>query len=287
MLCFGGSTSQTLAREVSRIAGFDEGSLEVKTFPDGELYVRIETPVQGEDCAVIQSTSRPQGENLLELLAVLETLRDMGAEKVAAVVPYYGYGRQDRRFKEGECVTSKMVAEHIQLHCDEFYTINIHKEAILDFFDIPAHGLDAAPLLGEYFKGMDLEDPLVVGPDMGAQELATRVSEVLGCDKDCLEKKRLGPGQVEMKPKGIETAGKDIIIVDDIIDSGGTMLTALKTLKAKHASSVSIACIHPVLTGNIITRLYAAGARVVAATDTIPSQISEISVASLIADALK
>jgi len=261
--------------------------MEVKDFPDGEMYVRVDTGVEGEDCVVIQSTSRPQGRNLFELLAVLETLKDLGAGKVSAVVPYYGYGRQDRRFMEGECITSKVIAEHVQLHCDEFYTVNVHKEAVMDFFRIPAHNLDAAAILGTYFKEMDLEDPIVVGPDMGAEEMAEKVGAILDCDWDCLEKKRLGPGQVEMKPKGVETAGKDIVIVDDIIDSGGTMLTALKTLKAKHASSVSIACIHPVLTGNIITRLYAAGARTVAATDTIPSQISEISVAPLIADALK
>lgn len=261
--------------------------MEVKEFPDGERYFRIETDVKGEDCTVIQSISKPQHHNFFELMATLENLKDLGAKRIRAVVPYFGYGRQDQRFLDGEAITSRMIAKHIQLHADEFYSINLHKEAILDFFDIPAQNLDAFNLIGEYFKEKDLEDPIVVGPDMGASDLASKVADILCCNSDCLEKKRLGPGKVEMRPKNVDITDKDIIIVDDIIDSGGTVLTALKTLKAQAARSVHIACIHPVFTGNIVSRLNAAGAGDVVATNTIPSNVSRISVASIIASALK
>jgi ribose-phosphate pyrophosphokinase len=281
---FGGSSCEVLAREVGSDA--EIGSLTLKKFPDGERYIKIETDVQGSECIVVQSICRPQDENLWELLSILSTLRDLEAEKIVSVVPYYGYGRQDKRFNPGECLTAKVVAQHIQLHSDEFLTINLHHSHILDFFDIPSKELDASSLLGNYFKEKGLKKPTVVAPDEGAQRLAKAVADKLNCEADYLEKTRLGPGEVEMKPKTLDVKGKEVILVDDIIDSGGTMFEAMKMLKARGAEDIWIGCVHPVLTGNIVTRLYAAGARDVVATNTIPSQISRISVAPLIKDAL-
>lgn len=283
---FGGSTCQVLAMEIAREADFEAGYLTIKKFPDGERYLRIESDVEGKECIVVQSTCRPQDKNVLELLSILDTLRDLGAEKIISVVPYYGYSRQDKSFNPGECISSKTIAKHIQLNSDAFFTVNIHQKHVLDFFEIPAEELDATPLLGEYYKTLGLETPVVVAPDKGAKALAEGVAKVLGCDTDYLKKKRLGPGRVEVKPKEVEVQGSDMIIVDDIIDSGGTMLEAMKMLKAQGAEEVFIGCIHPVLTGNITTRLYSAGAADVVATNTIPSQISRVSVSPLIAKAL-
>lgn len=285
-IIFGGSACQTLAKEVADELNLELGRLTIRRFPDGERYVRIESDVKGKGCAVIQSTCYPQDSNLVELLAIIETLKDLGAKEVTTVVPYYGYGRQDKSFTPGEAVSSRMIAKHIGLHSDSFFTVNIHEEKILEFFKIPAVNLDASQALAEYFKTYEMETPVVIAPDDGSLNLAENVAKSLNCPFDHLEKHRLGPGQVEMKPKAVDATGKDIILVDDIIDSGNTMLEAVKFLRTQKASNLLIGCVHPVLTGNVVTRLFATGAVDVVATDTIPSQIGFITVSSIIANAL-
>jgi len=286
-IIFGGSTCQSLAREVAGEVGCGLGKLTIKWFPDGERYVRIESDVKGKDCIVIQSTSRPQDANIMELLQLLDTLKENGAANVVTVVPYFGYGRQDKVFNPGENVPSKTIAKHIELNSDAFYTINVHQKHIMDFFKIPATELDASPILGEYFKTYKLESPVVIGPDEGAERLAKGVAKVIGCPFDYLQKTRLGPGKVETKPKNIDAKGKNIIIVDDIIDSGGTMAEAMKMLQSRGAASILMGTVHPVLTGNIIARLFSDGAADIVATNTINSQISYLTVSALIAEALR
>lgn len=284
---FGGSACQILAKEVADELGSEVGQLTVKNFPDGEYYLRIDGDVKGKDCVVVQSTSKPQDSNLFELLAILETLKDLGASKISTVVPYFGYGRQDKRFLGGEAVSARVAAKHIQMNSDEFFTVNVHQTEILKFFSIPATVLDAAPVLGDYFKTHELEAPVVIGPDKGAIELAKSVANIIGCGSDYIEKRRIAPGQVEMKPKNLDIAGKDVILVDDMIDTGSTMIEAINMLRAQKAGNVLVGCVHPVLTGNVVTRLFGAGAADAVATNTIPSQISFITVAPLIANALK
>ena len=284
---FGGSTCQTLAKEVADELNSELGQLTIKKFPDGERYLRIDSDVKGKDCIVIQSTSRPQDSNLFELLTILETLKDLGAAKISTVVPYFGYGRQDKRFLKGEAVSARVAAKHIQLNSDEFFTINVHQSAVLKFFTIPATMLDASPVLGDYFKTHKLEAPVVIGPDKGAIELAKSAANIIGCGSDYLEKRRIAPGQVEMKPKNLDIANKDVILVDDMIDTGSTMIEAINMLRAQKAGNVLVGCVHPVLTGNVVTKLFSTGAVDVVATNTIPSQISFITVAPLIANALK
>lgn len=286
-IVFGGSACQILAKEVADELNFELGQLTVKNFPDGERYLRIDSDVKGKDCIAIQSTSKPQDSNLFELLAILETLKDMGASKISTVVPYFGYSRQDKRFLGGEAVSARVIAKHIQLNSDEFFTVNVHQTEILKFFSIPATVLDAAPVLGDYFKIHELEAPVVIGPDKGAIELAKSVAGIVGCSSDYLEKRRIAPGQVEMKPKNLDVADKNVILVDDMIDTGSTMIEAINMLRAQKAGNVLVGCVHPVLTGNVVTRLFGAGAVDAVATNTIPSQISFITVAPLIANALK
>jgi ribose-phosphate pyrophosphokinase len=286
-IVFSGSSCQTLAKEVADELDSELGRLTIRRFPDGEKYVRIESDVKGKDCTVLQSICAPQDSHFFELLAILETLKEMGSREVMTVVPYYGYGRQDRSFEAGEAVSSRMIAKHIQLHSDAFLTVNIHKETILNFFQIPSQNLDASQELVEYFKTYEMEAPLVIAPDAGAISLAENVARGLHCPYDYLEKKRLAPGKVEMRPKNLDATGKNIILVDDIIDSGNTILEALRTLRLQEARDLFIGCIHPVLTGNVVSRLFATGAVDVVATNTIPSQISFITVSSLIAGALQ
>ena len=287
MIVFGGSSCQVLGKEVSDGLGVDFGSLFVKKFPDGELYLRVDSEVKGEDVVVVQSISKPHGENLWELLLLLDTLKDLGCGKITTVVPYYGYGRQDKVFNRGEALSSRAIAQHIQLNSDEFLTINLHEKHILDFFTIPSRELDATPLLGEYYGSFDLDCPLVLAPDSGALQLAEGVSKGLGADCNHLEKNRLEPCKVETKSKNVNAKGRDVIIVDDMIDSGGTIVEALKILKDQGAGDIYVSCVHPLFTGNVMGRLFSSGAVDIVATNTINSQVSFVTVSSLIIEALK
>jgi ribose-phosphate pyrophosphokinase len=283
MIVLGGSSSLELAAEVSQAFGYELGVVRVKRFPDGELFLKIESDVKNEDVVVIQSTSRPQDESLMELFFMMGALVDLGA-KIACVVPYYGYGRQDRAFSKGEAVSSRTIAKHIGLSAKRFITINPHKDYILNYFSIPAKSLDAAPLIGEYFKEKALDCPLVVAPDSGSKGLAEKVAHVIDCKSLHCEKKRLGPGKVVTSADDIKLNGEDVIIVDDIIDSGGTIVEAAKALRKRGAGSIRVACIHPVLTGSAAERIKGIADELVA-TNTIRSDYSKISVAPLIAEA--
>lgn len=285
MIVFGGSASSELAVEVAGLLGLELGESTLNRFPDGELYLKIDTPVDGEDVVVIQSTGPPQDKNIMELLFMVDALKDHGAD-ITAVIPYYGYGRQDKTFKEGEAISSKTVAKHIQMSASQILTINPHKTHILDYFDIPAQSLDASPLIGSHFKKMDLDNPMVVAPDVGSIGLAQRVAEIVGCGCGNCEKKRLGPGKVITSAENLKLDGNDIIIVDDIIDSGGTIVEAVKALKKKGAGAVRVACIHPVLTGNARDRILGVAEELIA-TNTIQSSSGKISVAPVISEALK
>jgi ribose-phosphate pyrophosphokinase len=211
MIVLGGSSSLELAKEVSSVLGCELGMAEIKRFPDGEQFVRIDSSVEGDDVAVVLSTSRPQDENLMELYFIMDALVDLKAN-VTAIIPYYGYGRQDRAFNKGEAVSSKTIAKHIQLSAKKVITVNPHKEYILDYFDIPAFSVDASPLIGEYFIDKDLDQPVVVAPDAGSQGLAQKVAGVTGWTYGCCEKRRLGPGRVVTSAEKIELNGEDVII---------------------------------------------------------------------------
>ncbi len=282
-LIVGGSASQALAAEVAEELGLRILSCIIKRFPDGELYLKFEEDVKDRGFIVIQSTCRPQDSNIVELIFIQETLRDLGAKKIVTVVPYFGYGRQDKRFESGEALSSKIVAKHIESSTDYFMTINPHKEHILDFFSIPTRSLDASPLIGEWFKG---SVDFVLAPDRGALEMAKKVAEILDAEYDYLEKKRIAPGVAQTSYKELNVNKKNVLIVDDIIDSGGTIINAVKAVK-NSAKNVYVACIHAVLSVNAVARIYASGVKKLVSTNTIPSQISEISVSSLISRSLK
>ncbi len=286
-LIVAGSTCQVLAKEIADELGVELASTTVKRFPDGELYFRLNTPVKGREVAVVQSTSRPQDENIFELLVTLETLKREGAGEITAVVPYYGYGRQDRSFSEGEAITSKVVAELISRYAHRFISLNLHKSAILEYFEIEAEEGDATPAVAEYYSTLGIENAIVVAPDKGALTLAKNLASFIKAEYDFLEKKRLAPGEVEIKPKNLSVQNRNVVIYDDIIDSGGSMAEAIKVLLNQGASRIFVSCIHGVLSGNAVTRLFSAGVSDLVATNTIPSQISFITVSEIIAEMLK
>ncbi len=294
-----GSASQKLAANVAKELDDVFVRVETKKFPDGEKYLRVHGDVD-EEVTIIQSTGFPQDETLVELLFLIKNLKDLGAKKVKVVVPFMGYARQERRFKDGEAVSAKIVAELIEMAgADEFASINLHEDCVRNFFNIPAYNLSAMPAIAEYVKS-HTTDPIIIAPDKGALGFAEEISEILGCSCTYLKKVRLGPDKVETTIADIDEGddntskvqissvkGKQAVIIDDIIATGGTIVNAINILKEHGAVSVNVCCVHPTLVNDAVSKIYAAGARDLAGTDTLKSDVSCISLAKTIADYLK
>ena len=294
-----GSDSQNLAVNVAKELDDVFIRVETKKFPDGEKYLRVHGEVDDE-VTIIQSTGYPQDETLIELLFLIKNLKDLGAKKVKVVVPFMGYARQERRFNDGEAISAKIVAELIELAgADEFASINLHEDCVRKFFNIPAYNLSAMPAIAEYLKEFTT-DPIIIAPDKGALGFAEEISEILECNCTYLKKVRLGPDKVETTIADIDESdddsskvqissvkGKQAIIIDDIIATGGTIVNAINILKEHGAVSVNVCCVHPTLVNDAVSKIYAAGATDLAGTDTLKSEVSSISLAKTIANYLK
>jgi len=285
-LIIGGSASQKLAAKVAWDLGENLSPIETRRFPDGERYIRINGEVPRE-VVVIQSTGYPQDENLMELFLLLKNLKSLGVERTRVVIPYFGYGRQERRFKSGEAVSAVIVAELLEAAgASEIYSINLHEKNIKQFFKIPVHEISAMPLIANYIKET-VDDPMIIGPDKGALGFAEEISGILNCECDYLEKTRISPEKVETKPKNLDVSGRDVVIIDDIISTGGTIVNASKLLRKLGAKKVVVGCVHPVLVEDALLKIFAAGVNDVFGTDTLRSDVSTISVAPLVAGYLK
>jgi len=288
MKVIAGSASKLLADRLAKALGCPLVKPERKRFPDGETYIRIPEEVKGEHVVVVQSTCSPANDNLIELSLLLSATKDHGAGRVTAVVPYFGYARQDKRFKPGEAISVRTACRIIEsAGTDDMFTVDIHEDDIIKNFAIPAYNLSAMPLIGRYLPKLNLRAPVVLGADQGSLVRARRVAAEISAEYDYLEKTRLAPTEVVTKPKRLNVAGKDIVIVDDIISTGGTVVEAAKILKKQKARRVYAACIHPVLVGKALRRILAAGVKKVIATDTIEHKTSVISVAPIIAEAIR
>ena len=236
--------------------------------------------------------SRKPNDLLIELLFEIETLKDLGARRVIGIIPYFAYARQDSRFNPGEAVSFEIVTRMLErAGLDEVYTIDLHLHRVEDIskiFRIPAYNLTAVRELVKFIdKHYKLEKPIIIGPDEEAEQWAKVAAETLGVDYDVLEKKRLSAEEVVIEARTANVKDKDVIIVDDIISTGGTMAEAIKALKRLGARNVIAACTHAILAGDALYKVLRAGALDVIATDTVPSPISYVSVAPIIARALK
>jgi ribose-phosphate pyrophosphokinase len=283
-LIIAGPSSQLLAGRVAAILGDELALSEYKAFPDGESYTQLVSDLPDE-VAIIQST--PTDRDVTCLMQLLDVCR---GKKISMVIPYLGYARQDKVFKPGEPVTARAVAGALSSFLDEnskVYVVNIHAQSVLSHFRPQATNLDATPLLADKIKEMGLEDPVIISPDKGAVAMARTAARHLGAQFDHLEKTRLSGTEVSMAPKEIDAKGRDIVIVDDMIATGGTMATAIAMLKKQGARRVFLASVHPVLTGNAVIKLYRSGVEAVLATDTLEKGVSTVSVAPLIADVLR
>ncbi len=282
-------TFAKLAEKIAVGLGAKFSPVESKTFPDGEAYMRFNQSFENEQVIVIQSCYPQQDRRLIELFMMLDAAKDLGAESLFAVVPYLAYARQDKRFREGETIGISTVTKLIEsCGADAFLTVDIHKEESLKLFNINAVNLSAMHELGKYLKESSLGRPYVVAPDKGAIEHAKKVAEVLGADYTFFGKTRdLKTGEVQTSVKDAEVRDRDVVVVDDIISTGGTIANVARIIKNQGARKIIAACTHPLLVKYAKTKLQEAGIDEIVGTDTIESDVSRVTVAKIIAGALR
>ena len=272
-----GSGAYHMAKEIKNKAekfGKTVVEVEIKTFPDGEKYVRVLG--DGEEALVIQSTFNPQNEHLIELLLLGDALNEKGFRHLKAVVPYLAYSRQDRVTKEGESISVRAIMKMIGLYYDELYVFDLHNPKTLEFFPGKAVNLSPAKAIAKYFKEK-LGNGLVLAPDKGALERAKAVADILGLDFSYFEKKRISPTEVRMTPVDVDVKGKNVLIVDDIISTGGTMIKATNILRNMGAGKIFVVATHGVFAEGAIERVGAAVDEL-AVINTIPTPVSKISI---------
>jgi ribose-phosphate pyrophosphokinase len=276
-----GPASQLLATRVASLLKVPVDLTDYKQFPDGEVYCRVTGDITGQDVVVIQSTFHAY--DLIYLLELIDACDE--AKSLTVVTPYFGYARQDKRFKPGEPITARALAKCVK--ADRVFTINIHDRSVLKYFPCPAVDLNAAPELGNYIDGMELKDTTILAPDDGALNLVRSAAEPRDLHYDYLEKTRLSGEEVTIAPKNLDITGSDVVIMDDIISTGGTIAEAIKLLKAQGVRDVYVACVHGVFVHNAYLKLYDAGVKDILATDTLEKAISKVSVASVIANTIR
>ena len=288
----GGSSSYVLAIKLARELNAPLLETDIKRFPDGEKYVRIDGDLEGVEAIVVQSMYLTPDEYLMEYFLMVEALKDSGAKKVIGMIPYFAYARQDKRFNPGEAVSLRTVSRLIEtVGTDQLFTVDMHLHRVDDMskiFNIPAKNLTAIPDIARYIgANLSLENPLIIGPDEEAEQWAKIAAAQLETDYDVLEKKRISSTQVEITTRELELKNRDIVIIDDIISTGGTIAKTVEALKKKDANRIVAACTHPILVDNALKKIYTAGAYNVIGTTTIPSPISVIEIAPSLAEALK
>lgn len=251
--------------------------VESKIFPDGEIYVRLEDDVEGEDCYLVQTTY--PNRNLIELYFTQDALVENGADSITVVAPYYSYARQDQIFEPGEGLSARSIAKRIQLEAKAFYSVDLHSEKILDFFDIFSYNFSAMPLLADHSEVYDPD--LFISPDEGGLERVKTAAEEVDIEWDYLEKNRIDGETVEIRTKNIGVEGKTVVILDDIISTGGTMREASKQLLDQGAEEVHAGCTHGLFVGDAMEKLDEVCDSIFC-TDTIECEKTEVTVTPFI-----
>lgn len=281
-----------LADEISSYLGIELGKSHVQNFSDGETNITIDESVRGCDVFIVQSTCAPVNDNLMELLIMIDAMRRASARRITAVIPYYGYARQDRKSRGREPITAKLVANLIvKAGADRVLTMDLHAQQIQGFFDIPVDHLMGVPILADYYKGLNIEDLVVVSPDMGGVTRARSLATRLGVPLAIIDKRRPMPNVSEIMNIIGDINGKNVIMIDDIIDTAGTITNGAAALIERGAKSVYVSCTHPILSGPAYERLQNAPIKEIVTTNTIPTtkpmdKLTILSVAPLMGEAI-
>ncbi|UCF69513.1 MAG: ribose-phosphate pyrophosphokinase [Acidobacteriota bacterium] len=292
---FGGTAHPDLVRDICVYLGMEPGAVEVERFSDGEVYVQVLENVRGADVFVIQPTL-PPAENILELLLLLDAFKRSSAARVTAVIPYYGYARQERKDKPRVPISARLIADLIQAaNADRVLTMDLHAPAIQGFFSVPVDHLYAAPLMIDHIRRLELENLTIVSPDAGGVERARFFSGRLGCGLAIVDKRRTAPNVARSVHVIGNVEDRNCVIVDDIIDTGGTLLSSSTALMEAGARSVRGCFTHAVLSGKAMENLSRAPLANITVTNTIPlddgrlssGMIDVLSTASLLGEAIK
>ncbi|HEX6923148.1 MAG TPA: ribose-phosphate diphosphokinase [Bacillales bacterium] len=288
------NSNRELAEEIVNEIGVNLGKSSVTRFSDGEIQIDIEESVRGCDVYVIQSTSVPVNEHLMELLIMIDALKRASARTVNIVMPYYGYARQDRKARARQPITAKLVANLLEkAGATRMIALDLHAQQIQGFFDIPVDPLLGVPILADYFQEKQLEDVVVVSPDHGGVTRARKLAERLKTPIAIIDKRRPKPNVAEVMNIVGNIEGKTAIIIDDIIDTAGTITLAANALVENGAAEVYACCTHPVLSGPAVERIQSSKIKELVVTNTIPlpeekwfDDVTQLSVAPLMAEAI-
>lgn len=294
LILFSGNANPDLATKIAREMNMPLGHCRVSRFPDGEISVKIEQNVRGRDVFVIQSTCPPVNENIMELLVLIDAFRRASAGRITTVIPYYGYARQDRKDQPRVPITAKLVADILTVAgADRVLTMDLHAGQIQGFFNIPVDNLTAAPIFLDYFRGKKLDNLLVTSPDIGGIKMARNFSRELDSGMAVVAKHRTGDDSVEVDYIIGDVKGKNVIIIDDQINTAGTIAVACGSLKDNGARDVYVAATHAIFAGQAIERLSSSPITEIVITDTIPTpradelkNLTILSVASELAEAI-
>jgi len=292
---FSGNANRALAEEIATSLGLALGQAEVARFSDGEVFVQIDENVRGADVFILQPTCPPVNDNLMELLVMLDAFKRASAERITAVLPYYGYGRQDRKVQPRVPISAKLAADLIAVAgAQRLLALDLHAGQIQGFFNIPVDHLFAAPVIIDYVAQRGLNDLVVVSPDAGGVERARAIAKRLRAGLAIIDKRREGPNVALFMYLIGEVKGRDVLIIDDMIDTGGTLVQAADALKREGARRILACGVHPVLSGPAMARLEGSPLEEVVVTNSIPlgkdkqhPKITVLSVAPLLAEAIR
>ncbi len=298
MMVFAGNANPELAKKVVKHLGLELGDATVGRFSDGEVMISINENVRGKDVFFIQPTCYPTNDNIMELMVALDAMRRASARRITAVIPYFGYSRQDRRPRSARVpISAKVVANMLtSVGCDRVLTIDLHADQIQGFFEIPVDNIYASPVIHEDIMAGAGENVAVVSPDVGGVLRARAVAkQIPGADLVIIDKRRPAPNVAEVMNIIGDVKGKNCIIVDDIVDTAGTLSSASKILKEKGAASVKAYCTHPIFSGKAIENIQNSGLDEMVVTDTIPlrdaakecPKIRVISISNIIAETIE
>jgi len=291
---FSGRANRALAEKITQHLNIQLGQISIKDFSDGEIWVRFEENIRGQDVFIVQPTFSP-ATNLLELLIMIDAAKRASADRVTAVIPYFGYARQDRKDQPRVSITAKLVANLISTAgADRVLTLDLHAAQIQGFFDIPLDNLYSSPIFTEYFEKSKIKNVVVVSPDIGGIGMARAYAKRLQFPIAMLDKRRPKHNEAEMTHVIGDIAGKNILIFDDIVDTANTLVKAVEVLRKNGARKILVACTHAILSGDAMDKIQASPISKLIVTDTVPltskkviDKIEIVSVANLLAESIK